>query len=165
MTLIILEGNEANFKTTVANKLSKLINFPVVKGSTFEHAQCTNEELFEKFKELSELDNTILDRFIYSNRVYATLYRDFAILTNDQRKEIEERIKGKATLIYLHADDEIIKQRIEQRGDDYVDTDMVSAINNEYIKTINEAGIQRISYNTSEWNSDEIVRDIAKCFI
>jgi cytidylate kinase len=74
--LIILEGNECNFKSTVAEKLSNLIGFNVVKGSSFEMSKTTNEELFNKFNQLSNLNRTIIDRFIYSNLVYASLYKD-----------------------------------------------------------------------------------------
>lgn len=162
--LIILEGNECCFKTTIAEKLSKKLNIPVVKGSSFEFSQCTNEQLFERFKELCELDNVIIDRFIYSNRVYATLYEDFAILTDEQRKQIEELIHKKAKVYYLYADEKIIKQRISQRGDDYVNLDMVGKINKEYSGTMLDAGIATVSFDTNEWNSDEITKEIANDF-
>lgn len=162
--MIIIEGTDCCFKTTVADKLSKQLGFPVVKGSSFELSSCTNEELFQHFKELAKLEDVIIDRFIYSNRVYATLYRDFAILTHDQRKEIEETLKGKAAIYYLHADDEVIKSRINERGDEYVDTSMVSSINKEYIRTMNEARIKKFSYDTGDWTSNEIVKDIAHLY-
>jgi thymidylate kinase len=162
--IIILEGNECCFKTTVADKLSKKLNIPVVKGSSFEFSQCTNEELFQRFKELSELDNVIIDRFIYSNRVYATLYKDFAILTDDQRKHIEELIHKKAKVYYSYADEEVIKERISQRGDDYVNLDMVGKINKEYSSIMLDAGISTITFDTNEWNSDEITEEIANDF-
>lgn len=163
--LIILEGNEANFKTTIAEKLSKKLNIPVVKGSTFEHAKCSNEELIEKFRELANLDNVILDRFIYSNRVYATLYKDFAILTNEQRREIEDIIRHKSTVYYLHADDEVIQERIEQRGDEYVNVDMVSKINDEYSEIMLDAAVRINAFDTNEWSSEEISEEIAKDYI
>ncbi len=158
--LIILEGNECCFKTTVAEKLSKKLNIPVVKGSTFEFSRCTNEELFDRFKSLAELDNVIIDRFIYSNRVYASLYEDFAILNKEQREHIEGLIKHKATLYYLFADDEVIENRIKQRGDEYVVPEMVSKINDTYSDTIMEAGISTVAFDTNDWSSDEIVTEL-----
>lgn len=158
--LIILEGNECCFKTTVAEKLNKKLNIPIVKGSSFEHSQCTNEELFQKFKEYAQLDNVIIDRFTYSNRVYATLYEDFAILTDEQRKEIEDMIRHKAKLYYLFADDKVIEDRIKQRGDDYVDVKMVSHINKEYSQSIMKCTLMTESFDTNEWNSDGITEAI-----
>jgi thymidylate kinase len=160
--LIILEGNECCFKTTVAEKLSKQLNLPVVKGSTFEFSKCTNEELFERFKSLTELDNVIIDRFIYSNRVYATLYEDYAILTDEQRQEIEDRIKQKATVYFLFADDKVIENRIKERGDDYVVPEMVHKINDMYDVTMSQSSLRVVAYDTNDWSSDEIVKDIVK---
>jgi thymidylate kinase len=163
--LIILEGNECNFKTTVAEKLSKELNLPVVKGSTFEFSKCTNEELMERFRGLTELDNVIIDRFIYSNRVYATLYEDYAILSDEQRQEIEQLIQHKATIYYLFADDQIIESRIKQRGDDYVIPEMVHKINSEYEIAIIESDLETVGYDTEIWSSDEIVDNIALDYV
>jgi thymidylate kinase len=160
--LIILEGNECCFKTTVAEKLSKQLKIPVVKGSTFEFSKCTNEELFGRFKGLTELDNVIIDRFIYSNRVYATLYEDYAILSGEQREEIERLINQKATVYFLFADDQVIESRIKQRGDDYVVPDMVSKINDTYDSTMVESRLKVVAYDTNDWSSAEIVEDIVK---
>jgi thymidylate kinase len=162
--LIILEGNECCFKTTIANKLSSTLNIPVVKGSSFELAKCTNNELFQHFKSLVKEDDLIIDRFIYSNQVYASLYDDFAILTDDQRREIELLIKEKATVYYLHADDNVIKERLRVRGDEYVNEDMIEKISNLYPSSIIEATIKTVSYDTEHWSSDEIVREIRSDF-
>jgi thymidylate kinase len=160
--LIIIEGSDCNYKTTVAEKLSKQLNIPVVKGSTFEFSKCTNEELFERFRSLTELDNVIIDRFIYSNKVYATLYKDYAILTNEQRNEIERLIQHKAVVYYLFADSKIIESRIKERGDDYVVTSMVSKINSQYDITMVKSNLKVIAFDTNDWSSDEIVKDIVK---
>ncbi|MEM5599348.1 hypothetical protein AAHB53_28775 [Niallia circulans] len=108
--MIILEGNECCFKSTVASKLSEKSGYPIIKGSSFELSQCTNKELYEHFINFSINDNVIMDRFIYSNQVYATLYKDFAILTNDQRKHIEKLVFDKSIVYYLYAPDEVIKK-------------------------------------------------------
>jgi thymidylate kinase len=160
--IIILEGNECCFKTTIANKVSKKLNFPIIKGSSFELSQCTNEELFKRFKEFAKMDNVIFDRFIYSNLVYASLYQDYSILNEQQVKEIEDLIKYKAKLFYFFADDQMIRERLQQRGDDYVEEDMISKISEKYIKVIMKSALHKTSYDTGEWSSDEIVEDIVK---
>jgi thymidylate kinase len=160
--LIILEGNECCFKTTVAEKLSKKLHIPVVKGSSFEFSKCTNGELFDRFQELSKLENVIVDRFIYSNIVYATLYEDYAILSDDQREEIENLIKHKATVYYLFADNKVIEDRIKERGDDYVVPEKVFEINSMYGNVMGGACLKVVSYDTTDWSSDEIVEDILK---
>jgi len=157
MSIIILEGNEAVFKTTIAEKLRKKLGWEVIKGSSFELSQCSNAELFEHFKAIAQRDNVIIDRFIYSNQVYATLYEDFAILTDEQRQYIEDLIRQKATVFYLYASEETIKSRINQRGDEYVDVSMVGKINDVFDDSINKAYIITVKCDTEKNNSDEIV--------
>lgn len=110
--MIILEGNECCFKSTVASKLNEKLDYPIIKGSSFELAQCNNEELYKHFIEFAKNKNVIMDRFIYSNQVYATLYKDYAILTDTQRKSIEEMVFDKAKVYYLYAPDEVIKKEL-----------------------------------------------------
>ena len=160
--LIILEGNECNFKTTVAEKLSKELNIPVVKGSSFELAQCNNQELYEHFLKLSQMDNVIIDRSWISNYVYATLYKDYAILTPEQRLEIEQRVYDKALLVYLYADEETIKSRLRERGDDYVEEKMIGTINKVYLEAIEQTELVVHSFNTSSYSSDNIVKQVEK---
>ena len=160
--IIILEGNECNFKTTVAEKLSKQLNLPVVKGSSFENAQCSNQELYEHFLKLSEMDNVIIDRSWISNYVYATLYKDYAILTPEQRLEIEQRVYDKALLLYLFADEETIKGRLRERGDEYVEEKMIGTINKVYLEAIDQTELVVHSFDTNKYNSNDITKNIVK---
>lgn len=158
--LILLEGNECNFKTTIAEKLSKKLGMNVIKGSSFELSQCSNTELFDHFKVIAQMDNVIIDRFVYSNEVYANLYEDFAILTDEQRHYIEDLISEKAILVYLCASEDTIKERINKRGDEYVDVSMVGKINESFDKSFRNANLYKLAYNTEKYSSDEIVNNI-----
>ena len=155
---IILEGNELNFKTTVANKLSKKLDYKIVKGSSFEQSQCTHDELFAKFKAmLMDKEDVIFDRFIYSNLVYACLYEDFAILTP---KDIEtfELIMSQQEIktFYFWASDKELKKRLLKRGDEYVKAERLKAINEKYEDVLR--GKDNVYWvNTERYNSDEIV--------
>lgn len=154
---IVVEGNECNFKTTVINKLNFKTGMPVVKGSSFEQSQCTEDELFTSFtKMLNKAHNTLFDRFIYSNLVYAHLYEDFAVISDFDRRLIENMMKRKNTkVIYLYSDVETISKRIEERGDDYVEVSKVKAINDRYEEVLD--GIEHIRINTKYKSSDDIV--------
>lgn len=161
MTMIILEGCDANFKTTIANKLSKELGYDIVKGSTFEYAANGNEELYKRMISLCELDNVILDRFIYSNLVYAPLYDDFSMLTPEQVEIIENKIEDKAIIFYLHASVETIVERINVRGDEYVKVDKIESIINGY-DVLCDTTVELHTFNTKLNSSDNIVKSIIK---
>ena len=110
------------------------------------------------------MDNIILDRFIYSNQNYATLYKDYAILTDEQRTVIENQVKHKATVYYLHAGEDVIKQRINERGDDYVDVKMVGKINELYKEIMINSKLKVVFFNTEHWSSDGITKKIVNTF-
>lgn len=158
--MIILEGTDCCYKSTVAEKLSKELGYPVIKGSSFELAKSGNEKLFEHFNKLADEDNVIIDRYIYSNLVYAKKFKDYSILTEEQQRAIEEKIRDKAKVIYLHADPKVIKQRLRDRGDEYITERDIEPVLELYNQVIDEMGLHMNSWDTNEWNSDEIVEDI-----
>lgn len=84
-------------------------------------AKSGNEKLFEHFNKLADEDNVIIDRFVYSNLVYAKKFKDYSILTERQLRFIEDKIKAKAKVVYLHADPSVIKKRLRVRGDEYIE--------------------------------------------
>lgn len=159
---IVIDGCDATYKTTLANKLAKKLNFPVIKGSTFELSKCDNKQLFDRFLKLAQLDNVVIDRFIYSNLVYASLYSDYAILNQSQFDEIEKLIKDKSLLIYLTSDAKTIKNRLRNRGDDYVNEDMIEKILDKYAEVMNKSSLTIHTYDTKLWDGDMIVEDIMK---
>ncbi|MCC9021726.1 AAA family ATPase [Bacillus nakamurai] len=160
MTMIILEGADCCYKSTVADKLSKELGYPVIKGSSFELAKSGNEKLFEHFNKLADEDNVIIDRYIYSNLVYARKFKDYSILTKEQQRAIEEKIRDKAKVIYLHADPKVIKQRLRDRGDEYITERDIEPVLELYNQVIDEMGLHMNSWDTNERNSDEIVEVI-----
>ena len=164
--IIILEGNECNFKTTVAEKLSKSLEIPVVKGSSFENAKCTNLQLYKHFVKLASMDDVIIDRSWISNRVYATLYEDYAILTGEQREDIEETVNKNtvAVLVYLHADEDVLVERLRERGDEYVDESMIGKINDTYAEAIEETQLHTIRYDTGRHSSDRIASGLTDLY-
>ena len=160
MTMIILEGTDCCYKSTVAKKLSKELGYPVIKGSSFELAKSGNEKLFEHFNKLADEDNVIIDRYIYSNLVYARKFKDYSILKEEQQRAIEEKIRGKAKVIYLHADPKVIKQRLLERGDEYINDRDIEPVLELYREVMSDAGLHTYSWDTEQWSSKEIAEDI-----
>ncbi len=171
MTIIILEGNECNYKTTVANKLSERLGWPVLKGSSFEMSTCTQEELYQKFLNFTEMNDVIIDRFIWSNLVYAPLYKDFSMISLEQAKDIQRRLLNKAYLVVLHSDVETLTSRLNERGDEYVKVDRLQEINNKYWEVLHDtllisegnSEFKKLAgdmFDTKYFTSDEIVDSI-----
>lgn len=160
MTMIILEGTDCCYKSTVADKLSKELGYPVIKGSSFELAKSGSEKLFEHFNKLADEDNVIIDRYIYSNLVYAKKFKNYSILTEEQQRAIEEKIRDKAKVIYLHADPKVIKQRLLERGDEYINDRDIEPVLELYREVMSNAGLHTYSWDSGQWDSDDIVEDL-----
>ncbi|MGG1363556.1 AAA family ATPase [Bacillus velezensis] len=160
MTMIILEGTDCCYKSTVADKLSKELGYPVLKGSSFELAKSGNEKLFEHFNKLADEDNVIIDRYIYSNLVYARKFKDYSILTEEQQRVIEKKIRDKAKVIYLHADPQVIKHRLRERGDEYINDRDIEPVLELYREVMSDAGLHTYSWDTEQWSSDEIAEGV-----
>lgn len=158
--LILVEGVDCAGKTSLINLLSNALSFHVVKGSSFEHSQCDNTELFSKFKEMTKERMVVFDRFIYSNEVYAQLYDDFAILTDEQRREIENDISSRALLVYLEADIDVLTSRMNSRGDDYVTVDRLQIIKDKYEESLNKITLDHIRINTSSLTKQQILNKV-----
>jgi len=158
--IIIVEGSDCAGKTTLINRLKDSLNYQVVKGSSFEQSTCTNEELFNKFDEMTKLEKTVLDRFIYSNLVYAPLYKDFALLTDDQCRLIESKMKDKAIIIYLEAEMDTLIHRLKTRGDDYVTIDKLEGIKESYNRLIPQVELKVLRFNTSFMTTNEIIDEV-----
>ncbi|MCP9020161.1 MULTISPECIES: ATP-binding protein [Bacillus amyloliquefaciens group] len=160
MTMIILEGTDCCYKSTVADKLSKELGYPVIKGSSFELAKSGNEKLFEHFNKLADEDNVIIDRYIYSNLVYAKKFKDYSILTEEQQRTIEKKIRDKAKVIYLHADPKVITQRLLERGDEYINDRDIEPVLELYREVMSDIGLHTYSWDTEQWSSEEIAKSI-----
>ena len=157
----IVIGTDCSGKTSLVDMLSDITEFKVVKGSSFEHSQCTQDELFEKFLEFTKMDNVVFDRFTYCNEVYSKMYDDYAMLSDGQRRFIEREMKGNAIVIYLYADDEVLKQRFNYRGDDYVSLEKLKYAKKKYEEAIHKIEhLEVIKFDTGKMTTKEIVKHI-----
>lgn len=157
----IVIGTDCSGKTSLVEMLSDITEFKVEKGSSFQHSQCTQDELFEKFLEFTKMDSVVFDRFTYCNEVYAPMYDDFAMLSDDQRRFIEQEMKNKAIVIYLYADDEVLEQRFNYRGDDYVSLEKLKYAKSKYEEAIHKVEhLEVVKFDTGKMTTKEIVEHI-----
>lgn len=157
---IFLEGSECCFKTTIAKKLQEKLGYFLVKGSSFELATSTNEKMFSYMMTILKNDaDVIVDRYIYSNRVYATLFPNYTKLTDEQYELIDNKLNNNNKLVvYLYANNDTIFNRLSVRGDEYIkDFKTVKDINEMYNRIISQSKCNLLSFNTDEYESDRIV--------
>lgn len=164
--LIAFTGNECTYKTTMAQKLSNLLEVPLIKGSSFEFGKLDNFALFQaKAKLLDDNPNVVFDRFIYCNRVYASLYKDNTILSLAQVKNLELRAKAihgsKLLVIYCSAPAETLRNRMLIRGDEYVDPERLPIINKRYEEVITkECKLPMIEYHSEREDQDYFLQTV-----
>lgn len=155
----IVVGADCTGKTTLINLLSDAKSLEVIKGSSFEQSKLPHDQLLKNFEELAGKRDIIFDRFIYCNYVYATLYEDYAILTEDERRHIESLLSPNTCIIYLHAPTEVLKERLALRGDEYVDGSNFDEIKSLYSDVLTEIGmnIPVFTFDTSILTAEQIV--------
>src|SRR5690625_4336992 len=110
--IYIIEGVDASGKTTLIKKMSNYYGMDVLKGSSFEQSKTSQCGLFYIFLRFTHYENIILDRYIYSNIVYASLYSGYTKISDKQFDFIENEIKNKAIIIYLYAEPNVIIDRL-----------------------------------------------------
>lgn len=153
----IVVGADCTGKTTFIEALNAVKKLKVVKGSSFEQSKLPHDDLLKNFEKLAEERNVIFDRFIYCNYVYATLYEDYAILTEEERRHIESLLNYDTCIIYLHAPTDVLKERLAVRGDEYVDGSNFDEIKELYADALVQATLPVFTFDTSVLSAEEIV--------
>lgn len=129
---IIVEGSDASGKSVFIGNLEKLTGKKVIRGGSFDIAQMGGDGMFEWYKTLLENNNdTIFNRFFYSNIVYGKLY-NYPMMTEEQYAELNDLVSQNAVVYYLDAKTETLVKRIEKRGDDMVKSNDIPAIQKGY---------------------------------
>lgn len=129
--IIAIEGCDCAGKSTFAQALSEATGYEIVKGSSFTIAALGMDTMFEYMNNLLDRDNIILDRTFYSNIVYGKLF-NYPVMSKEQCTKLHKKLFENGILIYLHADRDVIQDRMSVRGDDYVKIDNVDDILQKY---------------------------------
>jgi thymidylate kinase len=125
--IICLEGCDCVGKTTFAQMLSERTGYEIVKGSSFEISELGQEGMFKHMMELLDRDNIIIDRFFYSNLVYGLIY-NYPTMTKEQFTKLNAKLNKTGLVVYLHAGEKVIRQRMASRGDDMIKADDINTI-------------------------------------
>lgn len=162
--LLIISGCDRTGKTTLCNSLKNYLNenFTKMLISNFcneieyKHfsAPKTKEEGYNTFTNFlnSIKDNVfyIIDRFYECENIYAPIYRNY-IINYNQELDKTLRNKHKVLFIYVKSDLDIIKQRITDIGDDYININDIEQIYNNYEKYMQTIQLPYITLNNNSF--------------
>jgi thymidylate kinase len=159
--MVIFEGSDAAGKSTLELELQNRLNWDIIKGSSFELAKKANDELFNHFKEVTlNNPNAIIDRWAISNYIYADIFKDYTRITDQQLQYLESLIEANNdTIVYVRADPEVIKHRLRQRGDEYIEEKDVDSIIKAYDNLFHNAKFKYIEIDTSTGTDPTILAD------
>lgn len=67
-------------------------------------------------------------------------------------------------MIYLHADPKVVKRRLSERGDEYINDRDIEPVLELYREVMSNAGLHTYSWDTGQWDSDDIVENLIQLF-
>lgn len=137
---IVFEGNELVGKSSTIEELSKrLPNYSIVRGSSFEMTKEGKNLFLPYMWELTKGDNQLIDRFSFSNRVYAFAYDGYDRLSDSEHDFLQRELARNGFVVYLYADEDEILRRKSIRGEDDVEESQFKIINLLYQTELTES--------------------------
>jgi len=163
--LIIFEGSDLSGKSTIAEAVAKKL--PESYLTKMCHRPKNNSEsevakvykrywnIVEWYKLIYTLsqgkDTMILDRFYPSEAVYS-YKRDYDAMDDKRIIELDTYIDTQfnALIVYCEPPNDILEQRLKDRGDDFVDVNDLGKIRSRYHNFLEFTCCQVITYNTED---------------
>lgn len=148
---LVFEGMDGTGKTSLAEMVAKIINV------SYEHNdKCSSYEdgkikAYNYMNNLDVKEECVIDRLVHTGEaVYAPIYRGYD--GSDYFEDLEKRMLEKCDMfiVYVTADEEVIKNRLESRGEDYINPDDIKKIQANYEKYLNKTEIPYIIYDNSK---------------
>ena len=142
--LIVLEGPDGAGKTTLANRLihtflenSKADSAELIHRGPLDPAIDPLHEylLSLKYNRRDYNHLVVLDRWHVSEMVYGPIYRGASRLNQFRWVYIEKWLEAQGALrLVVTAPTRILRARVEERGDDYIDIDDLDRINSGFFR-------------------------------
>jgi thymidylate kinase len=151
--IVIAEGCDCVGKTTFAEMLAEKTGYEVVKGSSFEIAELGQFGMYEHMWKLLDRDNIIIDRFLYSNLVYGSIY-NYPMMQPIQYHSLVQKLNKTAIVIYLQAHQYVIAERMATRGDDMIKVQDINLILDSYNNNINGVFMPKTMLSLDTTDSD-----------
>ena len=155
MAAIIIEGIDGAGKSTLVERIKKSVppHFDVVltHKSQPKHKEADREYCYQ----LSWLRNNhffIADRYHVGEMIYGPIYRSNSIVDEDAFDRIEQSLdKLNAVKVVLLPSKKTVKQRLKERGEDFLKPEYVDEVYNFYKDFLaNNPGWIKLEDNSKE---------------
>jgi len=143
---LILIGPDCCGKSTLAKKLSKQLNVPIIKGIRGDFDQINRQKEPCIFDRIPNIDERI-----YTN----------SKITD---KDIEP-LKDNCIVLYIETPLSVLKERFEIRGDEEVNLDDIQRVKENYEKWLfmeNRINLMMITYDYTKKDIDRIIEAFNK---
>lgn len=125
--ILIFEGPDGSGKSTLAKKLAEQSGWEY-RAFSYPRNEHEKRTMFEMYSEViySNTGNLIMDRSWYSEMVYGPLMRGDDTISYGQMMELEQMIhkQGGGVIIHCDATAGVLFERLNNRGEDYIDVSM-----------------------------------------
>lgn len=147
---VVFEGADGSGKTSLAQSIAK--EFEVAyshndKSSSYEEGKKNSYDYIEVLK---NAPTGVIDRLVHTGEtVYAPIYRGYDGI--DYFEDLENKMNEEFNilLVYVSANDEIVKERLKNRGEDYINIEDIKKIKDNYAKYLEKTKFPYILFDNS----------------
>lgn len=133
MPVIILEGIDGAGKSTLADALIEASPVPAHYLHRGPLEGTVEDELIYPLQNIPENELLVTDRWHVGEMVYGPIYRGKSLVAGEYNSIIESLLWDmNAVKVILSPPIEVVKQRLEERGEDYLQPEHVEQVHELY---------------------------------
>jgi len=154
---IMLIGSDGSGKTTIAEGLENMLRY---QSYHFGPVQSYEEGKRDYFTFVEKTNTSVItDRFFEGEKIFAPLYRNYEA---DYFEELEQKMMEKfnVILVLVYAPYSVIKERLAERGEDFVKPQHFRYAYDKVLDIFNESSLPKMMIDTSACDAAENVMKI-----
>lgn len=160
MAIIHVSGMDCTLKTTLCEKLSKILSCEVCHFDKPKNLEDGKKQYFDFLNETYKQNDVICDRYHDGEHIYAPLYRGYE---SNYLHEFETKLREYPYLfVNTVSDINVILERIKLRGEDFVKEEHYQTILDLFEKYLEKQSMPYIKIDTSDYKTDEYIRRILR---
>jgi len=147
---IILEGCDCVGKSSIASNIVKLDpNYTVMKRNAVKSYTEGKSQYSADIELLNSKTNLIFDRFMYSEAVYAPIFRNYF---PEYLREFEHKLSSNNLLVLVYARPEIVKKRFDGK---FIKEEQIELIMSSFFRLFDQSQIPYKTIIDTSFESSE----------